>query len=424
MATSKSNSNRRPYRYDLDNLRTFGSALVVAQHTIMAYAGFAGQPPHSALFDKSSPIFTPYVLLNEAWGLGLFFYLSGHMSAQSLTKSTGWEFVKSKILRLGVPTLLYSAFLHPLEEVILRPRGGLLFNLTAYFKKVRDFRLANLAEGAVWYTATLLIFDLCAVLLKRCFYLFSNGRARTSEFSKLAKTYALLCRWGWLGVAGGSFLVGKKFPPGKSLPIINVQPFNLPQYIYTYALGHMAFNLGTHGMKGFVGNKSQPMLSLGKALAISLGTLPLVLLPRLLRTKNREKDSDTKEVEEGLGLGGWNSTTALYAIWHELTFITVAPAMLTLFERNYNQPGTSKIWSPRYAFAAYILHTPLSWVALRGVDAVFCPQGKRPAWIASKTWADFGQVAVIGAASMMDTVASFGVGGILINYVPGVDTIL
>lgn len=414
------------------------TTIVIINHTAAAYGG-GGANPHSACFDKASPILLPYVAFHQAYGLGQFFWLSGHLTAQSLSKGSGREFLRSKLLRLGIPALLYSIFLEPLQAIALRPKqmgdlGDFRSKIKAYFKAVLDFKgwMAP-GSGTVWYTATLLIFDLSSLLLQRCLHLFSSGRARSAEFSTLAKSYALLCRWGWLLVAGSRFLVSTRFPLGKVLPVVNVQPYYLPQFIYGYVLGHMAFHLGKPRMASLFERQNQPLgkLSMGKATAISLATLPIVLLPGFLKARRLKRKSESAKVPESptdaendLELSGWNSTAALFALWNEFTLNTVAPAFMSLWADNHNKPGKWKLWSPRYAYAAYLLHSPISWFVGQGLDNLLCPQGKRPAWMDSKTWQDLGPVLMTGAASTMDVVASFGAGLLLIGYVPGADSLL
>ncbi|KAK8078035.1 hypothetical protein PG996_004205 [Apiospora saccharicola] len=431
-------------RYDLDNLRNVLTTLVIIQHKAVAYGGAGFVKPHSELFDKSSPIVTPYVAINYAWGLGMFFWLSGNMTAMSLSKpGTGWEFIKGKLLRLGVPTLLYSLFLHPLQDLLLKPRSGgdLRSNLKRYLDAVRNFKLSSLAPGSVWYTATLLVFDLCALLIQRCYRLWSSGRRGSSEFVSLAKAYALLCRWGWLAVAGGSFLARTKFPLGKQLPVIHVNPSDLVQFVYAYALGHMAFHLGKPRMSSLFDKQSQPLgrLSVTKAIAVSLAAAPLVFLPGMLKgtkksdeetkksdEKTGKNDQSTKKAEppKSGGFGGWDPTSALFSIWYELTFNTVAPATMSLFMDKYNHPNTQKLLSPRYAFAAYVLHSPFSWAFGKAVDTVLCPGAERPRWMTSRTWTNLGPVLMSGAVGMADVVASYGTGKLLIDNVPGAGTIL
>ncbi|KAM7199136.1 acyltransferase 3 [Rhypophila sp. PSN 637] len=397
---------RPPRRHDIDNLRSFCTAHVIAHHTAIAYGGIsgAGLPPqaHSGLFDHASPLFTPFIATNLSYGMGLYFFLSGQMTAQSMSRSkSDWGLIRTKLWRLGMPALLYSALIDPVGAVIARPEKTLVGNLGLY---VREVGKLDGVRGPVWYNATLIVFDICAVVLRRV--LPCSG----SPSLEFVKAFRLLGRWGWLGVAGASFLLRTKLPPGEVIPVIGVDPAYLLQYIYGYALGHAAFHVGERSIPG------PENLSVYKAYAISLGTLPLLFLPGFLKG-------------EGIGgavqLGGWNWAAAIYAVWNELSFYTLAPAVMQAFERNYNRPAGKGLWSPRYSYAAFLLHTLVSWVADLGLARLLKrSDGTRPAWMSNRAWQAFGPLLVTAAMSAVDILGSFKLGQLLIDHVPGVGSLL
>ncbi|CAJ0550217.1 Ff.00g101470.m01.CDS01 [Fusarium sp. VM40] len=416
-------------KYWLDNLRVVMTTIVIINHTGAAYGGGGGN--HRGSFAKTSPILLPYVAFHYAYGLGQYFWLSGNLTAKSLSKGSWTEFVKSKLLRLGLPSLLYSVFLEPLQKIATGP-GDLRENLKNYWRAVLDHKGWKApGGGTVWYTMTLLMFDLCAVLLTRCLRLFKAKGAGSSEFLSVAKIYGHMCRWGWLVSAGTRFLVSTKFPMGTGLPIIHVQPYFLPQHIYGYVLGYMASVLGKSRMTSLYEKNSGPLgkLSLAKASAISLALIPVVMIPSFLRDrKATKKEDDGKDTspptQGGMQLSGWTADAALFALWNEFTFATVGPAFMSLWEHNYNKPGKQRLWSPRYAYAAYLLHSPISWFVDRGLYAAMCRGEKRPAWMDSESWQNFGPVVMTATAGYIEVAAAFGAGMLLIDYVPGAGSIL
>ncbi|KAF5549202.1 acyltransferase 3 [Fusarium mexicanum] len=417
-------------KYWLDNLRVVMTTIVIINHTGAAYGG-GSKESHPGSFEKVSPILLPYVGFHYAYGLGQFFWLSGNLTAQSLAKGSWKEFVKSKLLRLGLPAVLYSTFLEPLKGIAARP-GNLHENLGDYWKAVMDFKgWKTPGAGTVWYTMTLLVFDLSALLLTRCLQAFKRRGAKSQDFMNLAKIYGHMCRWGWLVIAATRFLVGTKFPLGSHFPVINVQPYYLPQHIFGYILGYMAYLLGKPRMASLFEKQSGPLgkLSMSKACAISLAAMPIVFVPSLLRARKRSKNEiDEKDTEAqpegGLQLSGWTADAALFALWNEFTFATVGPAFMSLWEHNYNTPGKRRLWSPRYAYAAYLLHSPISWFVGRGLHTAMCLGEERPAWMDSDTWQNIGPVIMTATAGYIEVAASFGAGMLLIDNVPGVGSVL
>ncbi|KAM0206838.1 hypothetical protein ACHAQD_009978 [Fusarium lateritium] len=416
-------------KYWLDNLRAVMTTIVIINHTGAAYGG-GGKEAHPGAFAKTSPILMPYVAFHYAYGLGQFFWLSGNLTAQSLSKGSWQDFVKSKLLRLGLPAVIYSILLEPLKGIAARP-GSLRENMKDYWKAVAEFKgWKTPGAGTVWYTMTLLVFDLCALLLTRCARLLKSAGAGPTEHVKLAKLYGTMCRWGWLAIAGTRFLVGTKFPMGSHLPVINVQPYYLPQHIYGYALGYMAYLLGKSRMTSLYEKNSGPLgkLSMAKASAISLAAIPIVMVPSWWRAwkarKGDKAEKEGKEQEDGMQLSGWTADAALFALWNEFTFATVGPAFMSLWEHNYNRPGKQRLWSPRYAYAAYLLHSPISWFVGRGLHSAMCLGEERPAWMDSETWQNLGPVVMTATAGYIEVAASFGAGLLLIDHVPGAGSIL
>lgn len=411
------------------------TTIVIINHTAAAYGG--GGTPHPASFAKTSPVLLPYVAFHYAYGLGQFFWLSGNLTAQSLAKGSWREFLKSKLLRLGLPSLLYAVFLEPLKPLALRRRyqGSLQDNLKQYCKSVVDFKgWLKPGAGTVWYTMTLLTIDLWALLLHRCFKLSTRGGSKSIEFAKLAHLYEAMCRWGWLLVAGARFLVSTKFPLGYELPVVNVSPYYLPHHVYGYLLGYMAYHLKKSRMTSLYEKPSGPLgkLSMTKACAVSMALLPTVFLPSFLRARKARKemnqscDAEKKpaDVASGLQLSGWTWDAACFALWNEFTFNTVGPAFMSLWERNHNRPEKRRLWSPRYAYAAYLLHSPISWFVGQGLHNFMCLGEERPAWMDSDTWQNLGPLVMTAGAGYLEVAASFGLGLLLIDYVPGAGSIL
>lgn len=411
------------------------TTIVILNHTAAAYGG-GGTHPHPAGFSKTSPIMLPYVAFHYAYGLGQFFWLSGHLTAQSLSKSSWREFVTSKLLRLGLPAVLYSIFLDPLQAIALRPRlgGTLRSNLKDYWKAILDFKgWLTPGAGIVWYTMTLLIFDLCALLLKQSLRLLSNGRAKPYDLLKLSKLYEQMRRWGWLVIAASRFLVSTRFPMGYELPIVTVQPYYLPQHIYGYLLGFIAYHLRKPRMSGLYDRQSGVLgkLSMAKASAISLAALPIVLIPGWLRSRKASKKTEKgkktdspNDTISSLQPSGWTADALLFALWNEFTFNTVGPAFMSHWEQNYNRPGRRRLWSPRYAYAAYLLHSPISWFVGQGLHRLMCRGEERPAWMDSETWQNLGPLVMTTVAGYIEVAASFGAGLLLVDHVPGAASIL
>lgn len=135
-------------RHDLDNLRSFLTGLVVVHHTAIAYGRVGGRYYKSPL--SPSSISLPVLVLvavNQSFFMGLFFWISGSLSAQSLERSGPSHFVKNKLIRLGIPAVIYTLLVHPITICMVYAGWdlGLIGNIFAHsFKTLRGI------QGPVW----------------------------------------------------------------------------------------------------------------------------------------------------------------------------------------------------------------------------------------------------------------------------------
>jgi hypothetical protein len=272
------------------------------------------------------------------------------------------------------------------------------------------------ARGPVWYTATLLAFDLAAAAAVEALDSVNLKRKLSPS------AFTVMSRWGWLAAAAVSFLVRLKYPVmgGVQIPIISGMPGYIWQYIYAYTLGWLAYHHGEARMTSpFESANGQSRgISLVRATILSLATLVLVFAPALL-------ESDHKPSMDGLRecVGGWNYKAALYAIWNEFSFVIVAPALMSLFQRRYCNRATSKLWSPRYSYAAFFVHTPVSMAVEMLVDAALSPQAEYP-WMQSMIWKVAGPVVMTGLVGALNVVSSFTIGRLLVCHFPGASKFL
>ena len=103
-----------------------------------------------------------FELLNQAWFMGFFFLISGYFSPSSFDRRGSKRFVKDRLIRLGIPLLIFSVLLEPLAVYLglshmpasLLAKVGITLSLT-WQNYVRF-----IGPGPLWFVAMLLIFDL------------------------------------------------------------------------------------------------------------------------------------------------------------------------------------------------------------------------------------------------------------------------
>ncbi|ETS86289.1 hypothetical protein PFICI_00117 [Pestalotiopsis fici W106-1] len=349
-------------RHDLDNLRTFLTGLVTVHHTSIAYGGAGGWPFKSAAFVGASPLILGFNMFNQSFFMGVFFWISGRVSAQALQRATSLTaFLKNKTLRLAVPTLSYTLIVNPIMHALLQPDLGIesvLAFIRDYFVNLRGVR------GPVWYPVTLLCFDAIAGLI-------TTSHWRHIRRSKGAHLYELLRRYGWLAAAVLNFLAKTQYPVGRALPIINLQPAYMFQYIYAYTLGYLGYYQGEQIMRGpfeILSGSQGPTrtksperkfakgISLRTAIMVSLLSMSIIHLPRYL-----DSIEWVEKTTEQL-FGGWNLPSLLYAFWNEFSFNLFSPALMFDFQQRQSQQATRSIWNARYSYATFLVHTPFLYI--------------------------------------------------------------
>lgn len=451
MASPSTTSTLGPRRHDLDNLRSFLTCLVVLHHTAIAYGGAGVWGFQSAIFPPQNQLLIVFNAVNQSFFMALFFYISGRMSAQSLTRHSLGEFIRSKTLRLGLPAVVYTLLITPLTGILLpenwepdKRQNG----LARYYMRIRG------VTGPVWYTATLLAMDLVTAGVLAWW---RSGRVRLpvdddEEDNGARKARWLnhhaMCRYGWLAVAVASFFVRLWYPVGTVTWVISVQAAYLPQYIYAYTLGHLSFEQGEPRLTNPLepatsptpvaavdpesaesaaqptqpsGPPRIPTLSLYPSLALMIGIMPLIFIFVFANGLPKRPE------EIGDVTGGWSSVAATYAVWNELGFILIGPALMAHFQKWYARPATSRIWKARYSYAAFLLHVLVSfsvevvvewaWMAIFGKGR----QGAKSS--VEAVWKTVGPVLITAAVGGVNCVLSFIVGGWLVR-VPGIKKII
>lgn len=421
MATSNSIITLR--RHDLDNLRTSLTGLVIFHHTAIAYGG-AGQGWRSRLVpfltDSSSLPLAAFNAYNQTFFMGLFFWMSGHFSAQSLARhdksdASRWKFIKDKIKHIALPAVAHTLFVMPAIKLVALPEwttGAIKTCLFTYFRDARGIR------GAVWYLATLFVFDvLAACTLPRQNKV--SEKSTSVQPTRRDPIYANLGTYAWIPVSVASFFIRIKFPVGKTVQPLGLQLAYASQYVFAYAMGHLSVAKGQQWLSGpFAAGcdtkeDTDSKMGLTTASLLSVSSITLCLLPCFL-----EGGSDwvARAVRENSG--GWNISAFAYAIWNEVSFSIVGPALMIHFYKWYNKATDSNLWKPRYSYATFLVHDLVSVSIEVALDSMLVGSGISPEWVSSGLWRAVGPILMTAVVGCVNSVASFAVAKTLIDNVP------
>ena len=152
-------------------LRAFIIVMVVLHHAVLAYyvagpgvtRGMVLAPRWWQAFPVVDPAkwsgFTPFVLFNDSYTMGVLFLISGLFSWGSLRRKGPAVYIRDRVTRLGLP-LLFMCLLAPATYYPAYLQGGLQDGFWHEW-----LSLHNWPAGPAWFLEVLLAFDLTAVAI-------------------------------------------------------------------------------------------------------------------------------------------------------------------------------------------------------------------------------------------------------------------
>lgn len=211
----------------MDNLRVTVIAVVIVLHTATGYVvDFAGWYYDDERNASSvlSAVFTVPALLGALFGLGPLFLVAGWFSARSVEHRGPGVFARSRLLRLGVPSLVFVLLVQPFTDWL-----GNLRDERAGFV----FYLGHTEVGAMWFAVALLVFSLGYALLRVV-------RPATAPRGAPGARVVLVAA---AAVAVSSYVVWLAFPLTSEM-FLNLRVAEWPQGAVLFALGVRAAEAG------------------------------------------------------------------------------------------------------------------------------------------------------------------------------------
>ena len=323
----------------VDNIRVFLTILVILHHLMIVYAGTGSFPYTEGREDVVvNALGGWFCAINQAYFMGLFLLISAYFVPGSYDRKGAGRFLKDRLIRLGIPLVLYTWVIAPLFTYALN-YDQIRMPFFRYFPG-EYFSRGNpvLGAGPLWFVEVLLIFSLAYVVWR----LATRSRpprpvveARFPSNGAIA-LFALL-----LGVA--TFLVRQVFIMDEYF----FEPLNLQlpffvQYIALFILGLIAYRRGwLLSLPDRVGR-----LWLGLAVLLILLWAPLMLAGGAI-----EDDLPFK--------GGLHWQAFAYALWESFLCLSMCIGLIYAFRRYLNRRGKIAGFLVPNAYTAYLIHAPV-----------------------------------------------------------------
>jgi len=341
-----------------DHLRALLAILVVLHHLALVYGGippfYYYEPPTND--PLAGLLALAFVLLNQAWFMGAFFLLAGYFTPGSYDRKGAAAFLKDRLLRLGIPLILFIFVLNPLSMLgyFLMPvsQGGTADPLSwqAYPYLI--------GLGPLWFVAMLLIFNVGYAAWR---ILTKN---RTSSKSESSPPSYLSVGLFILALALASFLIRIVIPLGKAVNLfVDFLSFPtlayLPQYLGFFVLGIIAARRDwlrslprSMGIAGFV------IAGIATVTLFSIGFLSFL----------KAIENASPQIPP-FGYGTWQS--AVYALWDSIFAVGMILGLIPLFRRFFNKESSFGKFLSQQSYAVYVIHIPIIVFlayALRGIQ--------------------------------------------------------
>ena len=333
-------SSRLPW---VDHLRTFAIVLVVNMHACVTYS-HVGSWYYMSDREPSLATKLPFILWQahlQSFFMGLLFFIAGYFAHGSLDRRGAGSFVRERLFRLGLPTLLYMLVIHPFILLGLNPWHAQFGPAPGYYAKfVCTGRFIG-SSGPMWFAFALLVFCLILALWRIV------GPASRPPEDPAARSRSTLPTLGQLWIFAGTlglitFAVRLVQPLGTN--VLNMQLCYFPQYIAIFAAGVVSARRGW-----FLGLAASPQARLSGWIALVGGPIALSVL----------LVAGIKAGETGAFDGGWHWQAFGLAVWEQLTGCGLALGMLALFSRRMNRESAALRWLSDRSFAVYVLHPPV-----------------------------------------------------------------
>jgi glucan biosynthesis protein C len=329
----------------IDNLRWLVIVMVVLIHVCATYSGIGSWYYHEeAKLDAPSLVaFFAYESFSQAFFMGFLFLLAGYFVPRAYDRKGFGRFALDRLVRLGVPTVVFMFVLHPLTEFIkkafLKPPLAAA-DIAGFFKWYLGNRIFFRETGPLWFALALLVFCLVYGLVRRTAEALGarqageRGAARPVSHGLVAALIVIL--------AGASFLVRLVQPFGTSW--YNMQLCFFPQYIILFLIG-----LWT-ARSGFIQSVSYRFGLFWFRLALAAGIPAWAVLLGL---------GGALSGNEAALLGGLHWQAAGYALWEAFFCVGISLGLIVLYRERVNLRGRLTGFLADNNFGVYVFHTPI-----------------------------------------------------------------
>ncbi len=318
----------------IDHIRLALTILVMWHHSAIMFGGPGGWYLRLPADGKGTTVlFTLMCSVDQAFFMGAFFLLSGYFTPRALDTKGLWKFAVDRLVRLGIPILVYGCLIGPATIVLAAlAKGAPVASAWERFVDGTRFEI-----GPLWFAFALLLFCTGFALWR------GIAAGKPSVDGGGARQPAQLTH-GRLAVAAlvtaaGAFVLRLWMPVGAQWWSLQIGYFS--SYIVLFAAGCWLA-------------RSRVLERIDGRLARPWGWLSLLAAPTLFIYAIAIGALHGVAFESN---GGWTLPALAYALWEPLVAWGIILMLLWRFRLRALAGSWWEKLSP-LAYAAYIVHPP------------------------------------------------------------------
>lgn len=333
----------------VDHLRVFLTVLVLAHHLAITY-GASGSWPYveRPTTQAAEILLTIFTTLDHFYFMALFFLIAGYFVPGAVDRKGGGKFIQDRLVRLGIPLVIYSLLIGPLVIYVKGVNEGWWHGTPGEFL-IQSWRELDFYTGPLWFVEALLIFSLIYAGLRAGMERLGNKIHKAPALGPLTNRKVLAFS---LLLAPFSFLTHLVFPVDSEW-LLGFQMGMFPQYILMFAAGVLAYR------QGWLQEIPEEVRRVWSWAAV----LMIVFLPVVSLIAASTGSSEAFK-------GGLSVEALVLSIWEAFYCPAMAILLLSIFNRYFDRPGRWSAFLSGNAYTVYIIHPPVligTALALRGL---------------------------------------------------------